>query len=88
MDEPEFTALQVTVLVRTQPGTGQPVKEFLNTVPFQYQFQDKLAAEIKQQLNVQGIAFDEVIVSLDVPAERARRARSKSSLMHRLFGGN
>ena len=87
MHEPEFTALQVTVLVRTQPGRGQSVKEFLNSVPFQYQLQDKLAAEIKQQLNLEGIEFDEVIVSLDVPAERARRARSKSSLMHRLFGG-
>ena len=87
MHEPEFTALQVTVLIRTQPGTGEPVKEYLNTVSFQYQLQDKLAAEIKQQLNLEGIDFEEVIVSLDVPAERARRARSKSSLMHRLFGG-
>jgi hypothetical protein len=87
MDGPEFTALQVTVLIRTQPGTGEPVKEYLNTVPFQFQIQDKLAAEIKQQLNLEGIEFDEVIVSLDMPAERARRARSKSSLMHRLFGG-
>ena len=87
MHAPEFTALQVTVLIRTQPGRGEPVKEYLNTVPFQYQFQDKMAAEIKQQLNLEGIEFDEVIVSLDMPAERARRARSKSSLMHRLFGG-
>jgi hypothetical protein len=86
MHEPEFTALQVTVLIRTQPGTGEPVKEYLNTVSFQYQLQDKLAAEIKQQLNLEGVEFDEVIVSLDMPAERARRARSKSSLMHRLFG--
>ena len=47
MHAPEFTALQVTVLIRTQPGGGEPVKEYLNTVPFQYQFQDKVAAEIK-----------------------------------------
>ena len=37
MEQPEFTALQVTVFVRTRPGESLPLQEFLNSVPFEAQ---------------------------------------------------
>ena len=86
MDEQEFTALQVTVLVRTQKGGTSQVKEFFDSVPFQYQMQDALGSLMKDQLRKGEVDFNEVIISLDAPAERAKKVRTKSSLMGRLLG--
>jgi hypothetical protein len=86
MQTPEFTALQVTVLVRTQPGAGQPVRELLNQVDLQGNLQEILATQVEARLAKESIEFEEIIISLDVPASRAKKARSKSSLIGRLFG--
>ena len=86
MEQQEFTALQVTVLVRTQQGAGQQVKEFFDSVQFQYDMQDTLGRLMKEQLKSGEVDFDEVIISLDNPAERAKGVRTKSSLMRRLLG--
>ena len=86
MNQPEFTALQVTVLVRTQKGGEVKVKEFFDSVPFQYQLQDSLATITEAQLTAADVDFEEVIISLDAPAAKAERIRQKSSLMGRLLG--
>lgn len=87
MNQPEFTALQVTVLVRTEPDKGQPVQTFFDGASFQYQLQDVLGQRMKELLKAEGLEFEEVIISLDAPAQKARHARTKSSLLDRLFGG-
>ena len=71
MNQPEFTALQVTVLVRTQKGGQVAVKEFFDSVPFQYQLQGSLAMMTKAQLSAGDVDFEEVIISLDAPAAKA-----------------
>lgn len=86
MDQHEFIALQATALIRTPQGNGRPVEEFFNTTAFQYQLQDALGKLIKAQLKQAEVDFEEVIISLDNPAEKAKRLRSKSSVMERLFG--
>jgi len=86
MEQQEFTALQVTVLVRTEKGGGLRVKEFFDSVSFQYQMQDALGTLMKDQLRKGEVDFQEVIISIDNPAERAKRVRTKSSLMNRLLG--
>ncbi len=87
MSQPEFTALQVTVLVRTEEGKGQPVQAFFDDVPFQYQLQDVLGQKMKELLRAEGLEFEEVIISMDAPAQKAGHKRTKSSIMERLFGG-
>ena len=86
MENHEFTAMQVTILVRTRPGGGGPVSEFFDSVPFQYQMQDMLGRHMKSILKEAGLDFEEVIVSLDQPAQKAERIRTKSGLLRRLFG--
>lgn len=86
MSQPEFTALQVTVLVRTEPGKGHLVQTYFDDVSFQYQLQDVLGQKMKELLRAEGLDFEEVIISLDAPAQKAGHTRTKSSLMGRLFG--
>ncbi len=86
MVDQEFTALQVTVLVRTEQGAGGSVKEFFNSTPFQYQMQDALGTLLKDQLKKGEVNFNEVIISMDSPAEKAKMLNSKPSLIGRLFG--
>lgn len=86
MNQPEFTALQITILVRTHDGSAARVKEYFDSTPCQYQLQDTVARQFKMQLAEAEVDFDEVIVSIDNPAEQATRVRSKSSLMNRLLG--
>ncbi len=86
MDQHEFTALQVTILVRTQKGSGPQVKAFFDSAPFQYQAQDALGSLVKDQLKKGEVDFEEVIISLDAPAEKAKKVRTKSSIMGRLLG--
>jgi hypothetical protein len=74
-------------LVKTRPGSEQQVKTFFDSVPFQYQLQDTVGDLVKVQLKEAELDFDEVIISLDTPAEKAEKVQKKSSLIGRLFGG-
>ena len=87
MEPQEFTALQVMVVVRTHQGGGPEVREFFDSTPFQYQFQDALGKLIKGQLEEARVEFNEVIISFDAPAQKAEKIQRKSSFMGRLFGG-
>ena len=86
MEPQEFTALQVIVLVRTHKGGEQEVKKFFNSASFQYHFQDDLAQLVKEQLSEGKVEFNEVIVSFDTVAEKAKKVRKKTSFMGRLLG--
>ena len=88
MNKQEFSALQVMVLVRTQPDGGQAVREYLDSVSFQYELQDTLGNLMKEKLSLADVDFNEVIISLDAPAQKARKIRKKSSFVGRLFGDN
>lgn len=83
----EFTAYQVTILVKTQVGDSDPVKEFFDSVPFQYKLQDTLGSLLKEQLKEADINFEEVVITMDTPAAQAKKVEKKSSLMGRFFGG-
>lgn len=83
----EFTAYQVTILVRTQLGGSNSVKAFFDSVPFQYRMQDTLGSSLKEQLKEADVDFEEVIITMDAPAAKAKKVEKKSSLMGRLFGG-
>jgi hypothetical protein len=87
MEQPEFTALQVVVLVRTRPGGSRPIKTLFDGVSFQYQLQDALGNLLKAQLKEAEVDYEEVIISLDAPAEKAKKVEKKSSFMGRWFGG-
>jgi hypothetical protein len=89
MEQPEFTALQVTVFVRTRPGEAPPVQEFLNSVSFEAQMQEQVSQWIAQSLKEAGQSFEEIIVDLHTPATKAKttgQADKKSSPLARLFG--
>ncbi len=86
MNKHEFSALQITVLVKTEQGGGTQVKEFFDSVPFQYQLQDAVGNLLKDQLKKGEIDFNEVIITMDDPAQNAKKVRQKSSLMGRLLG--
>lgn len=89
MEQPEFTALQVTVFVRTRSGESLPVQEFLNSVPFEAQMQETVSDWIEQQLKQAGLSFEEIITDLRTPAAKAKAtgaADKKSSPLARLFG--
>ena len=89
MQQPEFTALQVTVFVRTRPGEAQPVQEFLNSVSFEAQLQETASHWIEQKLKEAGLSFEEIIIDLHTPATKAKEtgnAEKKSSPIARFFG--
>ncbi len=89
MEQPEYTALQVTVFIRTKPGESQPVQEFLNSVPFEAQMQENVSQWIEQSLKEAGLSFEEIIIDLHTPATKAKatgNADKKSSPLARLFG--
>lgn len=89
MEKPEFTALQVTVFIRTRPGESQPVQTFLNSVAFESQIQENLSNLIAQSLKTAGLSFDEIIIDLQTPAAKAQatgQAEKKASPLARLFG--
>jgi hypothetical protein len=89
MNPQEFTALRVTVLVRSDKGRAVDIKNHFNSIPFQYQMQDALGDLIKANLKEAEVDFAEVIISLDAPAETAKKVEQpkKASLLGRLFGG-
>ncbi len=89
MDQPEFTALQVTVFVRTRPGESLPVQEFLNSVSFEARLQEQVSQWLQQSLKEAGLPFEEIIVDLHTPATKAKATGSadkKPSPLARLFG--
>jgi histidinol phosphatase-like enzyme len=89
MEQPEFTALQVTIFVRTRPSQSLPVQEFLNSVPFEGQMQENVSQWIEQSLKEAKLSFEEIIVDLRTPAAKAQAAgdaAKKSSPLARLFG--
>jgi hypothetical protein len=90
MNPQEFTALRVTVLVRSDKGRALDIKKHFDSIPFQYQMQDALGNLIKANLREAEVDFAEVIISLDAPAETAKKVEQprKSSLLGRLFGGD
>jgi hypothetical protein len=90
MDPQEFTALRVTILVRSDQGDALDIKKHFNSIPFQYQMQDALGNLIKANLREAGIRFSEVIIDLDSSAETAKKVEppKRSSLLWRLFGGS
>ena len=85
MNPQEFTALRVTVLVRSDKGRVLDIKNHFNSIPFQYQMQDALGDLIKANLRETRVDFTEVIISLDTPAEIAKMVSSLKSL--RCWGG-
>ena len=87
MEPQEFSALQVMVVIRTHQGGGAEVREFFDSTPFQYQFQDALGKLMKKQLEEARVEFNEVIISFDAPAQKAKKVQKKASFMGRLFGG-
>jgi histidinol phosphatase-like enzyme len=89
MEQPEFTALQVTVFVRTRPGEAAAMQEFLNSVPFEAHMQETASQWLEQQLKEAGLSFEEIIIDLHTPATKAKatgEANKKSSPLARLFG--
>lgn len=89
MEQPEFTALQITIFVRTRPGESLPVQEFLNSVSFEGQMQETVSEWMEQHLKDAGLSFEEIIVDLHTPAAKAKATGStdkKSSPLGRLFG--
>jgi hypothetical protein len=89
MEQPEFTALQVTVFVRTRPGEAAAMQEFLNSVPFEAQMQETASQWLEQRLKEAGLSFEEIIIDLHTPATKAKaigEADKKISPLARLFG--
>jgi hypothetical protein len=87
MEQPEYTALQVTVFIRTRPGQATPAQEFLHTVSFEAGMQETLSTWLEEQLRLAGLAFEEIIIDLNVPAAKAQSTQAKkSSPLGRLFG--
>lgn len=85
MEQPEFTALQVTIFIRTMLGESVPMQQFLNSVPFEAQLQENLSNLIEQSLKSEGLRFEEIIIDLNVPAGKAKETK-KASPIARLFG--
>jgi hypothetical protein len=92
MYKPEFVALQVSVLIRSDQEASGAIQTYLDSVAFKADMQEKLAGFIQENLNAHNVSFDEVIISLDNPPQKAkpsepgRSSESKSSGLTRLFG--
>lgn len=92
METPDFVALQVTMLVRSQPTQSKDVALFLDSVEFKGEMQEKLATFLQESMREYKIPFEEVIISLDRPAETVQsggkpKSAAKKSGWGRLFGG-
>ncbi len=91
MNRPEFVALQVSVLIRGDETKVNAIQAFLESVEFKYEMQEELGRLIQNSLRNSNVPFDEVIISLDKPPERAKpiertRSSDKPSVLARLFG--
>ncbi len=92
MHTPDFFALQVTMLVRSTPAQSKEVELFLDSVEFKGAMQEKLATFLQDSMRDYKIPFEEVIISLDRPAEKVQtgdptKSPKKKSGWGRLFGG-
>lgn len=88
MHTPDFVALQITMLVRSDPARSKDVEIFLDSLDFKAEMQEKVATFIQESLRENKVPFEEVIISLDRPAEKVQsggKSKSKSGL-GRLFG--
>jgi hypothetical protein len=74
------------VLVRTDQGKSLDVRELFDSDLFQYRLQDALGDLLKAELRQANVNFNEVIISLDAPAAKAKQVQKKSSFMGRFFG--
>jgi hypothetical protein len=92
MYKPEFVALQVSVLIRSDEVRSRDIQVFLDSVEFKADMQEELAGFIQENLRANKVSFDEVIISLDKPPQKAKPAEPgqssgrKSSGLARLFG--
>ena len=91
MQTPDFVALQVTMLIRSHPAKSKDVELFLDSTEFKGAMQEKLALFLQESLRDYKIPFEEVIISLDRPAETVQSGgkpkSDKKSGWGRLFGG-
>ena len=92
MYQPEFVALQLSILVRSDASRSLDVQEFMDSVPFKAEIQEQLARLIRENLRANNVPCDEVIITLDRPPQRAKPVEStqsspdKPSKLARLFG--
>jgi hypothetical protein len=92
MYKPEFVALQISVLVRSEASRSLDIQEFMDSVPFKAEMQEQLAGLIQETLRANNVSFDEIIVTLDRPPQRAQPVEApkpsvdKPSMLARLFG--
>ncbi len=92
MYKPEFVALQASILIRSDQVASRDIQAFLETVEFKSEMQHHLATLVQDILRANKVSFDEVIISLDRPPERAkpteavRPSSDKPSLLERLLG--
>lgn len=92
MYKPEFVALQISILVRSEASRSPDVQEFMDSIPFKAEMQEQLAGLIQETLRANNVPFDEIIVTLDRPPQRAKPVESarssaeKPSMLARLFG--
>ena len=90
--KPEFVALQVSILVRSDDVKSRDIQEFMDSVEFKAEMQEKLASLIQDNFRANNVSFDEVIITLDKPPQRAkpveptRSSAGKPSKLARLFG--
>lgn len=92
MDRPEFVGLQVSVLVRSDGRRSRDVLEFLESLEFRSEMQEKMANLIEAYLKAGQVPFEEVIVSLSTapaiarPVEPSNPGENRPSRLARLFG--
>ncbi len=87
MEQPEYTALQVTIFIRTRPGQAGPIQALLNSVLFEAGTQENLSQWLEETLRSAGLPFEEIIIDLNVPAAKAQATQTKKpSPLARLFG--
>ncbi len=91
MYQPEFVALQVTVLIRSDQSRSGDIQTYLESLEFKSEMQQKLAHLFQGTLRADNLPFDEIIISLDRPPQRARPVEKKpsdapTSWWARLFG--
>ena len=90
--KPEFVAVQISILVRSDEAKSRDIQDFMDSVEFKAEMQERLASLIQDSFRAHKVPFDEVIISLDKPPQRAKPVESRSSSagkpskLGRLFG--
>ena len=64
MYKPEFVALQISILVRSEASRSLDIQEFMDSVPFKAEMQEQLAGLLQETLRANNVPFDEIIVTL------------------------